>query len=203
MLGMVRRVLLLWATAPLVTLAVALALALVAHAGCSSAASRGAAGGRPRDGLLAVGDVAPSFVAQDQSGAVRRSSQFAGHPIVLYFYPRDATPGCTREACAFRDAWDRIQATGAVVVGVSADDVESHRSFAAEERLPFPLLADPSHRISDAYGVPQILGIDERVTFIIGTNGRIAHVYPDVDPGVHVDEVLAALAALAPAPSTR
>lgn len=175
-----------------------LVLGLVASAGCSSTASRGAGGTPPRDGLLAVGDVAPPFVAQDQTGAVRRSSQFAGHPIVLYFYPRDATPGCTREACAFRDAWDRIQATGAVVIGVSADDVESHRSFADEEHLPFPLLADPSHRISDAYGVPQILGVDHRVTFIIGLDGRIAKVYPDVDPGVHVTEVLAALAELTP-----
>jgi peroxiredoxin Q/BCP len=133
---------------------------------------------------------------RDQSGATRTLAAERGHPVVLYFYPRDATPGCTREACAFRDAWSRYQAAGAQVFGVSSDDVDSHRAFAAEHQLPFPLLADTEAHIADAYGVPHMGGFMQRVTFLIGADGKVARVFPSVDPGVHADEVLAAIAAL-------
>jgi len=149
-----------------------------------------------RTGLLAVGDSMPAFSARDQENVVRVSAEFAGKPIVVYFYPRDATPGCTAEACAFRDAWERMQATGAIVLGVSTDGVDAHRSFANEHHLPFPLLADTSGEITGAFGVPIALGMAQRVTFIVGRNGKVATVFPDVDPGVHVEEVLNALEAI-------
>jgi peroxiredoxin Q/BCP len=117
--------------------------------------------------------------------------------VVLYFYPRDATPGCTREACAFRDAWSRFEAANAVVVGVSTDDSESHAEFASEHELPFPLLADTDERIADAYGVAVRLGFAQRMTFLIDPQGRVRHVFESVDPGVHADEVLEVIAQLA------
>ena len=138
------------------------------------------------------GRAAP-FTAQDQNGQSVSLSDFRGSPVVLYFYPRDMTPGCTEEACAFRDAWDRMQATGAVVLGVSTDSVESHREFAEAHELPFQLLADEDESIAQAYGVPVQMGFAKRMTFIIDGDGVIRRVFEDVDPGVHVDEVLAAL----------
>jgi peroxiredoxin Q/BCP len=149
-----------------------------------------------RTGLLEVGATAPDFSAPDQTGTTRTLAAERGHPVVLYFYPRDATPGCTREACAFRDAWSRYEAVGAQVFGVSSDDVESHRRFAEEHQLPFPLLADTESRIADAYGVPHPAGFMQRVTFLIGADGTVARVFPSVDPGVHADDVLEAIAAL-------
>lgn len=146
--------------------------------------------------LLTVGTEAPDFSAPDQSGDARTLAEHRGHPVVLYFYPRDATPGCTQEACAFRDAWDRLQADGAVVYGVSTDDVEAHRAFVEAQRLPFSLLADPDETLLAAYGVPSRSGYAARVTFLIDGAGVIRQVFPSVDPGVHADEVIAAIAAL-------
>jgi peroxiredoxin Q/BCP len=144
--------------------------------------------------LLREGAEAPDFMALDQEGRVRQLSLLGRRrQVVLFFYPRDGTPGCTREACAFRDSWDRLQASGAVVIGVSTDDVASHRRFADEHDLPFPLLADPDGEILRMYGVPSALGMAARVTFVIDREGRIERVFPEVDPAVHVDEVLAAL----------
>lgn len=144
-----------------------------------------------REGLVRVGEPAPEFMLQDQTGRVRQLSEYRGHPVVLYFYPRDATPGCTAEACAFRDAWDRLQSTGAVVLGVSTDDVESHRRFHEEHQLPFELLADLDGRVAQLYGVPLRLGMASRVTFLIDDEGVVRHVWEDVDPGVHAAEVIA------------
>jgi predicted methyltransferase/peroxiredoxin len=146
--------------------------------------------------LLAQGVRAPDFLAQDQTGARRTLSEHRGKPVVLYFYPRDATPGCTAEACAFRDAWDRLGRAGAIVYGVSTDDVESHRRFAEEHELPFPLLADVDQTILRAYGVPARNGAASRVTFLVDRAGQIARVFPEVDPGAHAEEVIAAIAAL-------
>jgi peroxiredoxin Q/BCP len=158
-----------------------------------------ACGGAQRPPLLREGAEAPDFMAMDQSGTVRQLSLLShGRPVVLFFYPRDGTPGCTHEACAFRDAWDRLTATGAVVVGVSTDSVESHAHFAHEHDLPFTLLADPDGAVLRRYGVPSMLGMAARVTFVIDRERRIARVFPEVDPAVHVDQVLAALAAAAP-----
>ena len=158
---------------------------------------------RRRDGgvgLVTTHETAPDFRALDQHGAQRTLAEFRGHAVVLYFYPRDGTPGCTREACAFRDAWDRIAATGAQVLGVSSDDVASHRRFADEHHLAFPLLADTDGRIADAYGVRRIFGLDARVTFVIDAGGRVMRVFPNVDPAIHADEVIRVLTTNAPAP---
>lgn len=144
----------------------------------------------------AVGSAAPEIMLQDQSGRVRTLSEHRGHPVVVYFYPRDATPGCTAEACAFRDAWTRLQATGAVVYGISTDDVESHLRFHDEHGLPFDLLADVDSTAANAYGVPVTAGFASRMTYLVDRAGNIAQVYPDVDPGVHADEVITAIEAL-------
>lgn len=137
---------------------------------------------------------------EDQAGQIRRLSRERGHPVVLFFYPKDGTPGCTREACAFRDAWDRFTAAGVRVWGISADSRESHVAFAREHGLTFPLLSDPELRWASAFGVGSTLGLAHRISFLIGRDGRVARVYPDVDPAVHADEVLADVAALPPGP---
>ena len=139
---------------------------------------------------------APEFSVQDQSGQVRTLREFRGKAVVLYFYPRDATPGCTAEACAFRDSWQRYEEAGAQVLGVSTDDVESHREFAEEHSLPFPLLADTDERVAKAYGVPVRVGFAKRITFLIDGSGVVRRVFENVDPGVHADEVLTAIGEL-------
>ncbi|RYE87040.1 MAG: peroxiredoxin, partial [Myxococcales bacterium] len=108
---------------------------------------------------------------------------------VVYFYPKDGTPGCTKEACAFRDVWGKYQAAGVRVLGVSEDDQASHKKFADEHRLPFSLVADDGSW-ARAFGVSTTLGMPSRVTFLIDAGGKVARVYPDVDPGVHAERVL-------------
>lgn len=150
----------------------------------------------PSTGTLAVGQPAPAIMLQDQTGRVRTLAEHRGHPVVVYFYPRDATPGCTREACAFRDAWTRLQATGAVVYGISTDDVASHLRFHDEHQLPFDLLSDPEETAARAYGVEVRMGFASRVSFLVDAQGNVARIWPNVDPGVHADEVIAAIEAL-------
>jgi peroxiredoxin Q/BCP len=140
--------------------------------------------------MLAVGAVAPDVTAKDPKGHDVKLSDSKGHPAVVYFYPKDGTPGCTSEACAFRDAWNKYQTANVTIIGVSRDSEESHRKFVAEHHLPFPLAADESGAIEKAYGVSSTLGMTSRVTFLIAPDGTIAHVWPDVDPGVHATEVL-------------
>lgn len=149
---------------------------------------------------LKVGDPAPDFSAPTSGGGHASLADFKGRPVVLYFYPRDDTPGCTREACSFRDAFRRLQAKGVVVLGVSADSPASHDKFAAKYRLPFPLLADEDQKICRAYGVwgeKVFMGVKRmgihRVTFLIGPDGRIQHIWPKVKPDQHAEEVLAVL----------
>lgn len=164
-----------------------------------SASSEGSTEAAPTS-TLTVGSPAPEFMLQDQTGRVRTLAEYRGHPVVLYFYPRDATPGCTREACAFRDAWTRLEAAGAVVLGVSTDDVISHQHFHDAEGLPFDLLADTEATAANAYGVPvRMGGFASRQTFLIDAQGNVAQIWPDVDPAVHAEEVIAAIAALPPA----
>lgn len=151
-----------------------------------------------------AGDQAPGFQLQDQDGNSVTLSQHAGKNVVLYFYPKDDTPGCTTEACNFRDEHSALGAAGAVVLGVSADSVDRHRKFASKYSLPFPLLADPEHKALEAYGVwgekslygRKFQGIT-RTTFLIGSDGRVKQVWPKVKVSGHVDEVLAALGAKA------
>lgn len=147
--------------------------------------------------MLSAGAKAPDVSGRDASGAIVRLSQQRGNAAVVYFYPKDSTPGCTKEACAFRDAFERFVAERVVIFGVSRDSEESHEEFRKEHQLPFVLVADESGDAQDAYGVPSTFFVlSSRVTFLVDGDGRIARVWPDVDPGVHASEVLAAVQAL-------
>ena len=147
-------------------------------------------GGR---GLLPIGVLAPEVVGEAADGTLTRLTAVRGHPAIVYFYPKDGTPGCTKEACAFRDAFSRYEQLHVTIFGVSGDSNETHAEFRTSHRLPFSLVADQSGAIAHAYGVSNTLGMDARVTFLIGADGRVARVWPDVDPAVHANEVLAAV----------
>lgn len=149
--------------------------------------------GGPR---LAEGAQAPALTAQAHDGTAVDLSKLGGRPTVVFFYPKDGTPGCTKEACAFRDVWSDYESAGVGIVGVSADSTDSHKSFAAEHELPFPLVADEDGTWAKAFGVDTTLGMTSRESFLIGPQGHIAKVYPGVDPGVHAAEVLADAQAL-------
>ena len=137
---------------------------------------------------------APDFSAPDESGKLHTLALYRGRPVVLYFYPQDGTPGCTKEACAFRDEWQRLARTGAQVLGVSIDSVESHAAFKQQHSLPFPLLSDPEGKVLRAYGVPKDEhGYAARTTFVIDGSGVIRRIFPEVDPAVHVEQVLSVL----------
>ena len=142
---------------------------------------------------LGIGEPAPDFALPDQEGKTRSLAEFRGKWLVLYFYPRDDTPGCTRQACAFRDDWSRLAALGAQVVGVSVDDIESHLDFAKEHRLPFPLLADAGGAVAARYGSLRDLGLIKfarRNTFLIDPQGRIAHDYLSANASRNSQEVI-------------
>ncbi len=147
-----------------------------------------------------VGEKAPAFTLEDQSGKTVKLSDFKGRKVVLYFYPKDDTPGCTREACAFRDEHSALQKAGAVVLGISPDSEASHAKFAGKYKLPFPLLADTGHAVSEKYGAwgekslygRKFMGIT-RSTFLIDGSGKIARVWPRVKVDGHVDAVLEAV----------
>jgi len=141
-----------------------------------------------------TGSAAPEFRLQDQKGEWHTLTGHQGQWVALYFYPKDDTPGCTKEACAFRDNVFAFDELGAVILGVSLDDVESHTEFAEKYSLPFSLLADTDQSISKEYGVyRKIAGFEmaSRETFLIDPAGIIAKHYTDVDPETHSDEVLA------------
>jgi peroxiredoxin Q/BCP len=143
-------------------------------------------------GLLAVGSPAPDFAAKDSSGKVVHLGDLAGKPRVVYFYPKDGTPGCTVEAGAFRDTYDKYRAKGVAVFGVSRDTEKSHDEFRASQGLPFPLAADPDGIVQKAYGVPDMgLPLASRVSFLVGRDGTVEHVFEKVDPVAHATEVLA------------
>jgi peroxiredoxin Q/BCP len=151
--------------------------------------------------MLEPGDQAPPFTLRDSSGKQVSLEDFAGRNVILYFYPRDDTPGCTKEACGFRDAWSGLQELGVVVLGVSADDAASHTKFAAKYRLPFTLLSDPAHTVMTAYGAygpktmygKQVVGVI-RSTVWIGPDGRVRRHWARVaNAAEHPDKVLAAL----------
>jgi peroxiredoxin Q/BCP len=151
--------------------------------------------------MLEPGHPAPPFTLADTSGKQVSLEDFAGRDVILYFYPKDDTPGCTKEACGFRDAWTELQELGVVVLGVSGDDAASHAKFAAKYRLPFTLLSDPDHRVMTAYGAygPKTLygrktvGVI-RSTVWIGPDGRVRHHWARVaNAAEHPDKVLAAL----------
>jgi peroxiredoxin Q/BCP len=149
---------------------------------------------------MKVGQKAPEFSVKDDSGKTVSLSDFKGKKVVLYFYPKDDTPGCTTEACNFRDGLAAIRKKGAVVLGVSPDSVESHRKFKEKYDLNFPLLADPDRKAIEGYDVWQeksmygrkYMGV-ERTTFIIGPDGKITHIFPKVKVSEHAEAVLEAL----------
>ncbi len=149
---------------------------------------------------LQAGDPAPSFEALDETGRPWALQDLSGQHVVLYFYPRDDTPGCTKEACSFRDNMGAIKDAGAVVLGISADPADSHQDFREKHDLNFPLLVDEDAEISKRYGVwvekqmfgNEFMGI-QRATFLIGPDGTLAHVWPKVKPEDHAEEVLEVL----------
>ena len=144
-----------------------------------------------------INDKAPSFKLADQNGAIHQLSDYSGKYILLYFYPKDNTPGCTTEACTIRDAWSDFAQYNAVVLGVSPDSVESHKKFESKFSLPFTLLADPDKKLLEAYGVwveknmfgNKYMGV-KRSSVLIGPDGKIAKVYKTVSPKKHAVQVL-------------
>jgi peroxiredoxin Q/BCP len=153
--------------------------------------------------MLHENDVAPDFSLPADNGSTVSLSGLKGKPVVLYFYPKDDTSGCTKEACEFRDAFPRFSKAKATVLGVSPDGVTSHQKFKKKYELPFTLLADEQHRVAEAYGVwkeksmygRKYMGI-ERTTFLIGRDGRIAKIWSKVKPAGHAAQVEEALASL-------
>ena len=149
---------------------------------------------------LKEGDKAPAFTVETSGGGEISLADYQGQNVILYFYPKDDTPGCTKEACAFRDHFADFKKRGAVVFGVSPDPVKSHDKFVEKFKLPFTLLADVDKKIVEAYGVwgeknfmgRKYLGV-YRVTFLIGPDGKIKKIWPTVKPEEHATEVLAAL----------
>lgn len=155
---------------------------------------------KPEIGKM-IGKKAPPFSLMDQDGEIRTLKEFLGHWVVLYFYPKDDTPGCTVEACGFRDNYSAFKKTGVVVLGISVDPVKQHAKFAEKYALPFTLLADEEKKVVERYGVwgkKKFMGREylgtKRISFLIDPQGRIAKVYEEVKPAVHADEVLADLA---------
>ncbi len=150
--------------------------------------------------MLNINDKAPEFTLQDENGKEVSLKGLRGKQIVLYFYPRADTPGCTVEACAFRDTYKQMQKTGAVLLGISPDTPKAQKKFQEKFKLPFSLLADADKKVADAFGVLQeknmygkkVMGI-VRTTFVIGPDGRIQHIFPKVKPEGHAVEVLAYL----------
>ena len=144
--------------------------------------------------MIEEGQPAPDFELESDSGETVKLSDLRGQPVVLYFYPKDDTPGCTRQACDIRDAYGEFERAGAAVFGISADTKGSHERFKSKYSLPFTLLADPEHKLGEPYGVAQEgKNSYERSTFVIDAEGNVSRVLRRVDPDSHADEVLAAL----------
>ena len=149
--------------------------------------------------MLKEGDVAPDFETRDEKGATVKLSDFRGQKVALYFYPKDDTPGCTKEACSFRDNYSTVEENNIKVLGVSLDDEASHQAFISKFNLPFTLLSDTDHSVSDAYGVygeqtwgdKKYMGV-ARKTFLIDEEGKIKKVFDKVNVEAHADEVMEA-----------
>ena len=148
---------------------------------------------------IQVGDFAPDFTLPSQDGSPVTLSDFRGQKaVVLYFYPKDDTPGCTIESCTFRDSYDDILATGAEVIGISSDSPTAHQQFATKHNLPFTLVSDEGSQVRNAYGVPSTLGLlPGRVTYIIDLEGKVRHIFnSQFNPKAHVSEAMKALRVL-------
>jgi len=172
----------------------------VAHAGRSTESAHAASARATPTNPIPALSMAPEFALQDDGGVLRRLSEFKGSPVVLYFYPADDTPGCTKEACNFRDDYSAYQVRGVTILGVSPDTVSSHAKFRSKYELPFALLADPDHTVCSSYGVwgeKTFMGRTfegvRRTTFLLDAAGRIVRVFENVKPATHSAEILAAL----------
>jgi peroxiredoxin Q/BCP len=153
-------------------------------------ASSGAAKGP--DAPLPAGSPLPDLVGVDQNGQPVRLKALQGKPLLVFFYPKAGTPGCTKEACAFRDVWQKYESAGVQVVGVSHDSVADQAAFSREHGFKFPLVSDGEGRWGQAFGVPlRVWKFYSRISFLFGRNGVVAKTYLDVDPGVHASQVLA------------
>lgn len=139
--------------------------------------------------MLQIGDKAPDFSLPDQEGTEHSLTDYQGKWVLLYFYPKDNTPGCTTEACAIRDVWDEYKEHNVVVLGVSKDSVESHQKFVADHALPFTLLADTDKKVLKAYGALRG-AFTRRISYMVSPHGTIAAVYTKVDPATHAMDVL-------------
>jgi peroxiredoxin Q/BCP len=159
----------------------------------NNANATGSAASDGTETLLRAGAQLPDVSARTQKGETIKFSDLRGKPVVVYFYPKDDTPGCTVEAKDIRDTWKDIQSLGATVIGVSVDDDASHKAFAEKYGLPFLLVADTDHHVASAFGVPLRNGRARRVSFVFDKTGRLTKVFPDVTPQGHGGELLAAL----------
>jgi peroxiredoxin Q/BCP len=159
----------------------------LAVAGCNGPVKRPDGG----VGLMPIGEHAPDIEGLDGSGKEVKLSDLRGSLAVVYFYPADGSSGCTKEACAFRDVWKKYDEAKVTIFGVSTDTSEAHKKFAHDQKLPFPLVADPTGTIGTAYGVRKTMIGYDRVSFLVDRDGRIARIWSEVDPGVHAEEVLA------------
>ena len=153
--------------------------------------------------MLKQNDSAPEFSLEDQDGSIKKLTDFSGQPLVLYFYPKDDTPGCTTEACNFRDDYSEFIDKGVQIIGISPDSVKSHQKFQSKHELPFSLLSDPDHKVAEQYGawgLKKMYGREYegilRTTFLIDKNGRVAKVFEGVKPADHSKEVLEEVAKL-------
>jgi thioredoxin-dependent peroxiredoxin len=150
--------------------------------------------------MLKQGEKIPEFTLKQTDGTSVKSSAWRGQRVVLYFYPKDDTPGCTKEACSIRDSYAKFGKQGIIVYGISPDNVESHQKFAAKYKLPFPLLSDPDHKVAEQFGVwveksmygKKSMGI-ARTTFVIGEDGTIAEIITKVDTEAHAEQLLEVL----------
>jgi peroxiredoxin Q/BCP len=153
---------------------------------------------------VAAGSAAPPITAKNQDGKEIRLSDYKGQFVLIYFYPKDDTPGCTKEACDFRDRFGDIKKLNAVVLGVSRQDAESHKSFIAKHKLPFDLLVDSDGKIGEAFGVGAVpvvggvMGLSKRQSVLIGPNQKVVKFYDNVDPKTHVSEVISDIKAASP-----
>jgi peroxiredoxin Q/BCP len=181
-------------TSPLVAAALlSLGAAAAAHAADPTPAPTPApaAAPAPAPELIPVGAPAPQFKTQAHDGQQVDLAKLKGKYVVLYFYPKDDTPGCTKQACDIRDNWTKLQKAGVWVFGVSTQDNTSHKAFAEKYKLPFPLLPDDKGEIAAKYKVPVVDGKARRITYLIGKDGKVKHVWPKVTPVGHSAEILA------------
>jgi len=141
---------------------------------------------------LSPGTLAPDFSAKNQDGKLIRLSDFKGKPVLIFFYPKDDTPGCKKEACSFRDEYSKIKKLNIVVLGVSRQDEKSHQEFRSKYKLPFDLLVDKDGTVADAFGVETIplLGIFKRQSVLIGPDGKVIQFYKNVDPDTHAQQIM-------------